>query len=189
MDRYKDYLIKVGIVWAVCFGLFAAVYLFALGPQLKAKSRTTQQFKETMEAYNTAQQMAREETKIKLRERIEQLGADLNKYMVDNSSTANLVFDISNIANETELEGFSIGVREKITGRDSLQCNYIDESQINVSFRVKDFYQFATFLNRLERNEPVVFVDKFEISRSRNSSTGHQVSMNLSAFIRKKAES
>jgi len=43
-------------------------------------------------------------------------------------------------------------------------------------------------LNTIERHWPVVFVEKFSISRSKQDDSEHPVTMNLTVFVKKKQE-
>jgi len=66
-------------------------------------------------------------------------------------------------------------------------CDYIYENYIDISFNA-GFSQFAALLNALERHWPVVFVDKFTITRSRQDNLERPVTMNLTVFVKKKQE-
>jgi len=92
------------------------------------------------------------------------------------------------MADEVKLDSFTI----KPTGNQEYteipDCKNIYEKQISVSFKA-DFNTIAVFLNTLERHRPVIFVDEFTIVRSNKDNLGHQVSMNLSIFVRKQQNS
>ena len=45
--------------------------------------------------------------------------------------------------------------------------------------------KFAAFLNALERSRPVIFIDKFQIIRSRDSNSNHTVDMKLAVLVGK----
>ncbi|MHC4076368.1 MAG: GspMb/PilO family protein, partial [Planctomycetota bacterium] len=48
-----------------------------------------------------------------------------------------------------------------------------------------DFKGFAALLNALERNRPVIFIDKFLIEKSKQRNLEPKVTMNLTVLVRK----
>ena len=99
-----------------------------------------------------------------------------------------MTFDISQIANEKKIASFSIKTKDDRRGPAIPKYTYISENHIDVSFTA-GFNQFAAFLNALERHRPVIFIDRFEITRSEQDSSGHEASMRLSVFVRKRQDS
>ena len=183
---YKKHFTTVAI-WAGCFILFCFVYVFVLAPQGKNRKQIEKQLAEKQQIYNSALEAAREETKMKLNQQVQQSRDKLRTFVIGSEDLANLIFDVGQIANEKKVTSFSI--RTKDTRRDSAVpgCEYLCESRIDISFTA-GFNQFATFLNALERHRPVVFVDSFTITRSDQDSLGHEVNMDLAVFVRKQQD-
>jgi hypothetical protein len=130
------------------------------------------------------------ETKIQLDGQIERLRNELNNFVVDFNDSANLTFDISQIASEKAVTSFSIEASKRDNSKDKTAPEkYISESFIDISFSATDFNQFAALLNALERHQPVIFVDRFAITRSDRSGSDRQVKMNLSVFVSKMQDS
>ncbi len=182
----KKYLTTAALIWAGCFTLFLFVYMIVLSPQKKSKKQVENQLKQKEQTYNSALNATKEETRIWLNEQIENLRSKLKGFVIDFEDSANLTFDISQIASEKKLDSFSI--KGKDAGTNSVDFMYLSENRIDVSFSAA-FNQFATFLNALERHWPVIFVDGFKITRSRQNDSGHKVNMNLAIFVRKPQES
>ncbi len=184
MKIYKKYLITAGAIWAACFVVFLLAYLLVLGPQKNYIKRTENKLTEKKQAYEFALRAARKETQIRLNEQIERLRSRLKDFVIDFEDSANLTFDISQIANEKKITSFSSKVKK--SGRLSTisDCKYIRENHIVISF-IGNFNQFATFLNALERHRPVLFVDKFAITRSGQNNSVYRVSLNVAAFVKK----
>jgi len=185
---YRKYLTTMALIWTGCFVLLLFVYILVLTPQKKTKKQIQKQFDEKKQMYDSTQKAAQEETQIQLNEQIERLRNELKNFAIDFEDSANLTFDISQIANEKRVNSFSVRTKDNRRGQILRDCNYISENYIDVSFTA-GFNQFATFLNALERHRPVVFVDKFTITRSRQDDSGHQVSMKLAIFVRKQQDS
>ena len=184
---YRAYLIRTGIAWAVCLVLFVLAYMFILGPQRSSRKRLENTLKETKQQYEMAQVAAQEQTKIRLNEEIESLQNTLNDFILDLEDSANLTFDIGRIANEERVASFSIKDKDKQGLSEIPDCNSICESHIDISF-IAGFNQFATFVNSLERNQPVLFVNEFTISRSNKDKSTYQVSLDVAAFVRKQQD-
>lgn len=182
---YEKYLITIATIWTGCFVLLFCLYIFVLAPQKKAKKQIGKQLAEKRQLYDSALETSKMETKIKLNEQLENLQSRLGDFVIDSEDSAGLIFDISRIANEKKVDSFSIRHREKHRSSKALDCEYISENCIDISF-AGDFNQFATLLNTLERHRPVIFVDNFAIARSKGSGSGHQANMSLAVFVRKR---
>ena len=188
MKTNKKYLITVAMVWAGCFVLFLAAYMVLLVPQQKCKKRIESQLAEIIQRHNSASTANQEDTKKRKNEEIEKLRETMTNFAYDSEDSANLTFDISQIANEKKVNSFSIKMQEDSRGGQKGDLKYIQENCIDISF-TGDFNQFATFLNALERHQPVVFVDNFKITRSAAEDSNHRANMKLAVFLRKPQDS
>jgi hypothetical protein len=112
----------------------------------------------------------------------------MNGLVINSEDTANLIFAISQIANAKRVSEFRIGPKKQHLGSKLSNCEYIGENCIGISFS-SGFNQFATLLNALERHQPVVFVDGFEITRSDQGKSGHKVDMDLAVFVKRRQDS
>lgn len=170
--------------------LFFFVHILMLAPQQNSKEWLERQLAGKKQIYSSALKAAQKETKIQLTEQIKHLRNKLNNFVIDFEDSANLTFDISRIANEKEVASFSIKPKSD-SGRSTAtpEYKYIFESNVDISFLTAEFNQFAALLNALERHRPVIFVDRFAITRSGKSGSDHQVNMSLAVFVRKKQDS
>jgi len=185
---YKKHFTTAALIWAGCFVLLSFIYMLVLVPQRKSKKHIEKELFEKKQMYDVALKATQEKTKHKLNEQIERLQYSLKEFAVDSEDSANLIFDIRQIASEKEVGSFSIGAKDKRGGPKLPDCKHISESHIDISFTA-GFNQFATLLNALERHRPVVFVDKFTITRSRDVDSGHRVDMDIAVFVRKRQDS
>lgn len=184
---YRKYFKTTALIWTGCFVLFFLVYVSVLSPQKKTKKQIEKQLAEKKQIYTFALKATKEEAKIRLNEQIEQLRNGLEDFVIDFEDSANLTFDISQIANEKKLASFSIKGK-KTRGSSAIpDGKYLSENHFDVSF-TGGFNQFAVFLNALERHRPVVFVDGFKITRSRQGISGHEVNMNLAILVKKRQD-
>ena len=188
IKTYKKYLTRTALIWAGCFVLFVPLYMFMLGPQNSSKKRLENRIVEQKKLYESAHRAAQEETKSLLNGHIERLRNRLGDFVIDFEDSANLTFDISQIANEKKVTSFSVKSKDNHRISAIRDCLYISESYIDISFTA-GFNQFATFVNALERHRPVLFVNKFTVNRSKDDDSVYQVSLEVAAFVRKKQDS
>ena len=184
IKTHKKYLTTAGLIWAACFVVFLLAYMLVLGPQKNYKNNIENEIAERKQAYESALRAAQKETKIRLNEQIERLQSRLEDFVIDFEDSANLTFDISQIANEKKVASFSIKGKDRRGPSIKSEAKYICENHIVISF-IGDFNQFATFLNALERHRPVIFVDKFTITRSGQDSSVYRVTLNVAALVKK----
>ena len=185
---YRKHITTIALIWGGSLVLFLLAYMLILAPQKKSKRRIEKELVDERQTYNATLEKISEETKLRLKEQIYQLENRLNEFVLDSEDSANLIFDISQIASSKKVGSPSIGTKDKRVRSDIPNCNYISENHIDISFTA-GFNEFATLLNALERHLPVVFVDNFIITRSRGDNSGHQVDMDLAVFVRKRQES
>jgi hypothetical protein len=187
---YGKYFTKMAAIWGGCFVLFLIINMLVLAPQKNTKKALEQKLQEKKRIHNLAMEMAKKENKIKLNEELEDLREQLDAVVIDFESATNLTFEISRIANEKEVSSFSIDSKRGADRKDKNSKNkYISESNYDVSFLAKDFNQFATLLNTLERHKPTIFVDMFTIKRSGpggGDDSKHRVKMDLTVLIKEK---
>ncbi len=184
IKTHKRYLMTAGIIWAACFVVFLLAYIVMLGPQRKYEKSIENKLTERKQVYESALKAAQKETKIQLNEQIERLQSRLQDFVIDFENSANLTFDISQIANDKKVASFSIKSKDGLGSSTISEAKYIRENHIVISF-IGDFNQFATFLNALEKHRPILFVDKFSITRSGQDDSAYQVSLNVAAFVKK----
>jgi Tfp pilus assembly protein PilO len=187
IKTYKKYLTTAGLIWAACLVVFLLVYVLVLGPQKNRKKRVEGELAEKKQIYESALTASQKETKARLNEQIEHLRNRLKDFVVDFDDSANLTFEISQIANDKKVASFSIKGKESSALSGEPVSKYISENHIVISF-TGGFNQFATFLSALERHRPVLLVDKFAITRSGQEDSTFRVSLNLAAFVRKQRE-
>lgn len=180
---YRKYLATVALIWAGCLILLFLLYMLVIVPQQKSKSNTEKQLAETKQKYDQTMRATKDESKTQLREEIERLKGRLQQFAIEPEQSADLTFDISQIANDNQVSSFSIRSKDKAAASKIPNCEYIEEKHIHISFSAS-FDQFARFLNALERNEPTLFVDSFTITRSEGDDSGHEVTMDLAVIVR-----
>jgi hypothetical protein len=184
MKIRREHLTTVALVWAASLIVSTFVYLLVLGPEGKLKRTVDAQLAEKKKQYESAVAAAREQSQSHLKEQIEQLRSRFKDFVVKFEDAANLTFDISQIANEQSIKSFSIKSQEHTTLTEIPDCDHIYENSINVNCTA-EFNQFAALLNALERHRPVLFVDKFTVTRPKQNESGAEVTMDLVNLVTK----
>ena len=184
---YKKHLKKTGLIWGGCFVVFLMVYVALLAPQRRARRLVERELAEKKQMYESARKAASEDTKAALHKQVRDMQSKLSNFVIDAEDSANLSFDIMQIAKEKRVSSFSVKNKEQRGGLNEPDWKYISENLLAVEF-TGNFIQFATFLNALERHRPVVFVDEFSQTHSKSGELGHEASMDLSIFVRERGE-
>ena len=185
---YRKHFKRVALIWGGCLVLFVLIYMYVMAPQKRARKQAEKELAAKKRLYDSALEAAQEKTKARFKEQIEYLRNDLRDFVADFEDAANVTLDISQIANEKGVSAFSIKGRDNRNSSNKAQYRHIQENRISVAFNA-GFNQFAAFLSDLERNRPVVFVDEFTITRSKQGDSNHRVDMDLAVFIRKSRDS
>lgn len=188
MNIYKKYLVTTGIIWAACLVLFCLAYMIVLRPQKSNEERLEDRLAEKKKLYESVLEAAQQETRIQMNEQIRHLREGLGDFVVDFEDSDNLTFDISQIAIEKKVVSFSVKGRGGQDTSEIPNCSHICESHIDIGFSA-GFNQFAAFLNAMERHQPVLFIDTFVVTRSKQDGPGYQVSLNVAALVRRQQDS
>ena len=188
MSVPKKYFATMGLIWVGCGVVFIFVNTLLLAPQKRQRQQIENQLDQIKQTYRSALKVAQEETQTRARQQIEQLREQLKDFVVDSEDSANVIFEISQIANDKNVGSFSIKTKDDRKSPELPDRKYIRESHIAVSF-TGSFNQFATFLNALERHRPVIFIDQLKITRAKKHDSAHKVDMSLAVFVKKQQES
>ena len=186
---YRKYF-KIGIIfWAVCFIALLLAYLFVLAPQESLRRMTERKLADTKILAQSAKEAAEEKNKNLQREQLSKSSDELKNFVVEQENWAGLTFDdIDGIKSTVGLDSFIsdfTGGERSTTKTDNYK--HINARHISVNFN-SSFNNFADFLNRLESNQPVFFIDTFSITRAAESASGHKVDMKLAVLVGKDAK-
>ncbi|MBN2269570.1 MAG: hypothetical protein JXN61_03095 [Sedimentisphaerales bacterium] len=181
----KKYYTTIGLIWVACAILLFFVYLLVLRPQNEKRENLADQLINEKKAYDVAVKAQEQETQNVLKTQIQDLQTKLKIFAIDSGESANLTFDISQLASQHQIEAFSIKNRDARNASDSSEFTHLGEDYFDVGF-VSGFNQFAAFLSALERHEPTLLVDEFAITRSEESDQGHSAKLNLAVLVVKK---
>lgn len=181
---YKKHLTITAIVWAAYMVVFAVIYLFVLYPEHQSKKMLDSELGKKRQLYEFAQNAAKEETKSRSLEEINILKDKLDDFTSDHRNLSNLTFHINKIARENGIDSINIESKNDSVFTEATVSKNVTENHLDISFN-SEFNQFAAFLNELERNRPVLFVNEFSISRSNQSESVYKITMDIATLVRK----
>ena len=180
---YKRYFKTAGLLWAGCFLILGILYYFVLPPQKKLLLDIEGQLSGKKVQYRMGYNKTSDDEKLELKNETKRLKKKLSDFMVEVDDVDDLIFDINKTILAVNVGSYNNKSKLTEPYLDILNCDYIGENTIEIEFNA-NFYQFVQVINAMERYKPVIFVDKFNIKRSRKEPS-HTVKMNLTFFVRK----
>ena len=181
----KKYIISAASVCLGGLALLGLLHSFVVGPRVVLADELENQISAKKAEYKTVTEIANSSAKEALERKFKTVSDRFDSFVTKHGEVGSLALHIKQIAGEVGVKDFSsknktINSYEKISG-----CKEIEEGRILVNFK-GSFVQFAEFVNKLERNKPVVFVDTFTVTRSIEAGSKHSFSMVLIFFVKKK---
>ena len=156
----------------------------ALGSTLSKRRAMKILTSQEMKRAEAATDAAGEKNKARLMELVQEAEETLHRFVTAERSTDSLTLDISGVPSRAALDAFSISPGGNESVIKMANCEHIFGRQLSVNF-TSSFNQFAAFLNALEMNRPVIFIDSFSIARSREETSDQQVDMTLAVLVSK----
>lgn len=175
---------KISLSWLTLVIACALIYIALLSPQSNRLSELETQALNRQKEYEAAL----ESNNIKVRsQHLQKLVAaqnTLDQYATGMGSISSMTLDIGRLAAQQKLKMFA---SKEITGksyRELANCTEMGTNSIEVSF-VASYPQFATFVNQLERHDPVIMADHFNITRTAKNANENEVEITLTVLVTK----
>ena len=163
------YFITVGAVWGLWLLGMALIYLLVIQPQQRTLAEVQKNFAVSNEQYSLAQTAQREDTQRRMAEKLEGVKELVRTFVINPTESSQLTFRISQLAGQCRLGNFTAKVKESVGTLNEQENLKIGEGWVELTFS-STFNQFAVFLNSLETDRPVVFVESAAIKRSDSGS-------------------
>jgi hypothetical protein len=179
----KKYLVAAVLTWASSVAVASLVYAVFIAPQNRCRKQLARQLAEKQELYEEALTATLSVARKQMEDELLRMREKFDDFAVEVDKLAHLTFDISRIASEHSLASFTIKDTGDWKNSSVPGCDHIAVNHIDLTF-AGTFGQFATFLNALERHRPVVFIDRFSITRGAKGSAGHAVSLKLAVLVK-----
>lgn len=180
LSKKTVYSAVAACILAVC--IMVCVVVFVLVPQRKAIGVVEERIREVEQALVKPKTNGHSSDVSKLKQELSSASATLSRYVISAGQASDLAVDIDNIANQAGVKDLRSTNRMQHSYGPINECRHVREGRIQIDFK-SSFSQFAKFINSLERNKPVIFVDSFKIKRSDTDSNRHDVDMVLTFFV------
>ena len=180
---YKKFLLTLALLWGGAFIMLSGTHMFLMLPQQKETELLGKQLMEKMLKYDRSKAADSEQAQTQLSEKVSELTEELNTFAAKVDDLDSLWFSISRIASEIGVEGFQGRGKDNESYSLIPNCHNIGIASMEVDF-TGSFTKFAKFINRLERYNPVVFIDGFTIMQPTKARSVPKSKLFLSVFVR-----
>jgi len=174
-NKYKICLIGT---WIGCALLMGAGYLIFQMPKKGQLIQVQRQYNESRDQLTIADRATDNEVLQKAKQSFEDTAEKINNYSIPRDNITGIVFEIGKIAGDLGLSGFSSKNQKNQNLSTLADSKIVTEAWLEVEFE-SSFLQFVQFVNRLEQETPVVFVEEVTIRRNEKDHN-NDVKMELS---------
>lgn len=170
-------------IWVPWLGLVAGGYaLFWIPQSQQAKSLQTK-LAQSKDQAELARLASLKGSRSRQAEQLKTLTGKVEQFTVSADSQDQLIFKISNIANELKLHDYTGKIsRNNKVSKDISKLKNLKRVSLDIQFTAT-FQQFAQFINILERHDPVVLVESASMNRAYDSSKLHRAQLLLSFIV------
>lgn len=176
--KANKYMIAVVTVWGISIGLLFVGYFALMQPQSLKLQQLRIQYQDSQQQSDHAQMAAMTESLNRLLDKREQSKNLIETFSIRQDDVTGLVFEIGQIANELALSDFSSKTQNQASYSTLGKSKILNENWLNVEFE-GTFEQYVRYMNKLERNQPVVFIEEVFFRRG-NDSKAHKATLDLS---------
>ena len=178
----------IAAIWVCGVVLLVVFHAYVIGAQEQSIAEITQQIAEKEQHRELLQNQSLSTWEAKQMASLQTRRDTVAQYVGDFDDSSSLTFLLSAIARESNVDSFASKSGQSGPDAVTAKCTYIKEQHASVSFGGV-FADFVSFLNALERNQPVVFVDKFSVKPQSGKSSHVDADMSLSVFVKRRADS
>jgi hypothetical protein len=162
---WKKYGLSVGGTWGVWLLLMAITYFLVIGPQDILMARLSKEFAFSNEEYNLAQSAGKQDVKNRMEQKLQTVLQKTAYFIIPQDNAAELILQISQLAAKQQLQEFATKAANVGFSSGTEDTSQINQAWLELDFK-GSFSQMASFLNSLERNDPVVFIENIEMRRN-----------------------
>jgi hypothetical protein len=180
-SAWKKYGLSVGGTWGVWLIFTAMIYFLVLGPQNILMARLQKEFVSSNENYNLAQTAGRPETRANMEQKLQDISRKAAYFVVPPEKSSELILQISQLAAKQQLQDFTsrtVSVPSVANKNDNAT---IADTWLELQF-AGSFPQIASFINSLERNDPVIFIENMSLHRGTQAATLPTATVQISYF-------
>lgn len=181
---HKRLIKTLCIAWTISIAILVAFYSMTIAPKSERLGQLQQTLDEKQSLLESITDLGDSEKKQQRCNTIKSLHSELSKYAICQDEWIQAMPYISTLAVKTGVRKFSSKDASDSKATKIEDCRNIEKRNIEISFEA-DFPVFAKFMSKLENGSPVVFIDKFGISKSYSANERPTVKMSLSILTSK----
>jgi len=189
-DPVKKTILIIASIWAVSLLTCLLFYMLFLSPQQDEINSIQLQLSEKKESNQNLKSAGAAQMRERIRDELEKKLQILNNYSFNMNESGKLTYIVGKISGDFDsIDTGSFTSKRLMEGSVSKTegFEHLSEERLNVSF-TSDFEGFGRFLNNLERNRPIIFIDKFLMKPEKKESSRVSVNLYLAALVAKANE-
>jgi len=189
-DPVKKTILIIASIWAVSLLTCLLFYMLFLSPQQDEINSIQLQLSEKKESNQNLKSAGAAQMRERISDELEKKLQILNNYSFNMNESGKLTYIVGKISGDFDsIDTGSFTSKRLMEGSVSKTegFEHLSEERLNVSF-TSDFEGFGRFLNNLERNRPIIFIDKFLMKPEKKESSRVSVNLYLAALVAKANE-
>ena len=186
-DPVKKSILIIASIWAVSLVTCFLFYMFLLSPQQDEINSIHLQLSEKNESNQNLKSAEAAQMRERISDELEEKQKILDNYSFNMNESGKLTYIVGRISGDFDsIDTGSFTSKRLMEGSVSKTegFEHLSEERLNVSF-MSDFEGFVRFLNNLERNRPIIFIDRFVMKPGTKESFRMSVTMYLAALVAK----
>lgn len=185
--KTKKYWISVAVLWIPWLVLGVLSYLLLLQPQARRYAGIHKKFADSNDRVSMARLAAFKDTQQRQQQILTELQERIGEFLVPAEQKDRIVLEISRLAASFELGEYAGKNQSDPWGHSENEDIRIQRLWMTIDFNAS-FYQFAAFLNAMERNQPAVFIESAGIQRTPEHSDQHKAKLLIAFFTQPEEE-
>ncbi|MHC4114959.1 MAG: GspMb/PilO family protein [Planctomycetota bacterium] len=179
----KKYLAILAAVWGCGFLALFAFQLCLVLPQNEIFAFLQEKLQKKQLELNDTKLANKAEIRATWQQKVDALTEKLADFVAEPNVLDKLAFTMSKIAGEIKVDGYTSRDTSGELYSKMPNFGYTGQTETSISFN-GTFSKLAKFINTLERNKPVIFIDSFTITKSQSSATEHKANILLKVLVR-----
>jgi hypothetical protein len=182
-DFKKKSIVLIGL-WLACCMPSVLLYIMAVAPQNKILKQLKLQVAEKTETYTFLKGAKGQGQQAKINTDFEDLRQYFSDFVLSGNDLSNLDLMLGQISLKNRFDSFSSKSMDDLKNDKVDNFKYIGERRLKLSF-LTDFRSLCTFVNELERHQPIIFIDQFSLTSDSTNDSLPLAGMELAVFFEK----
>ena len=187
MSREVRSLVVLGAAWAICLAALAVFHFAVVSPQAQALAAGRAQAVAKAQRFSLLRDAKSARGQQRLKEQQEEIERRYTDFVFTSEQMNELDFRIRAIAEKNGIREFSARHLGTVSKIGTTELKRIAQRDLVLSM-TSGFPEFLHFLNELERNQPIVFIDQFTLQNTAGKQAGLNCSLDCSILYQTAAK-